>query len=100
MKILVTGSSGWLGRTLVPRLRRHGHVVMGIDQVPSEMTQIVGSIADRELARCHSHLQGRSDRSFGGSARAEHRDTCTDRLRFRERAGHAQLARGSGILAL
>jgi UDP-glucose 4-epimerase len=51
MKILVTASSGWLGRTLVPRLRRHGHVVTGIDQVPSEMTQIVGSIADRELVR-------------------------------------------------
>ena len=31
MNILVTGSSGWLGQTLVPRLRRDGHQVVGLD---------------------------------------------------------------------
>lgn len=51
MRILVTGSSGWLGQTLVPRLRREGHVVVGIDPVPAPTTQVVGSIAERELVR-------------------------------------------------
>jgi UDP-glucose 4-epimerase len=51
MRILVTGSSGWLAQTLVPRLRRAGHEVMGIDPVPAPTTQAVGSIADRALVR-------------------------------------------------
>ncbi len=51
MRILVTGSSGWLGQTLVPRLRRDGHEVVGIDPVPSATTDVVGSIADRGLVR-------------------------------------------------
>ena len=51
MRILVTGSSGWLGRTLVPRLRRDGHDVVGLDPVPAETTTVVGSIADRSLVR-------------------------------------------------
>ena len=51
MRILVTGSSGWLGQTLVPRLRRAGHEVVGIDPLPAETTEAVGSIADREFVR-------------------------------------------------
>jgi UDP-glucose 4-epimerase len=51
MRILVTGSSGWLGQTLVPRLLRAGHAVVGIDPVPAATTQAVGSIADRALVR-------------------------------------------------
>lgn len=51
MRILVTGSSGWLGETLVPRLRQAGHEVVGIDPVPSPTTRVVGSIADRALVR-------------------------------------------------
>jgi len=51
MRILVTGSSGWLGRTLVPRLRRDGHAVVGIDPVPAPTTNVVGSIVDRDLVR-------------------------------------------------
>jgi UDP-glucose 4-epimerase len=51
MRILVTGSSGWLGQTLVPRLRNAGNEVVGIDLLPAPTTQIVGSIADRELIR-------------------------------------------------
>ena len=51
MRILVTGSSGWLGQTLVPRLSREGHQVVGMDPVPSRTTQIVGPIDDRELVR-------------------------------------------------
>src|SRR5436190_16159278 len=49
MRILVTGSSGWLGQTLVPRLRSDGHEIVGLDPVPGETTTVVGSIADRAL---------------------------------------------------
>ena len=49
MRILLTGSSGWLGQTLVPRLSQEGHQVVGIDPVQSPTTQIVGSVADRDL---------------------------------------------------
>jgi UDP-glucose 4-epimerase len=51
VRILVTGSSGWLGQTLVPRLRRDGHEVVGLDPAPGQTTQIIGSIADRALVR-------------------------------------------------
>ena len=47
MRVLVTGSSGWLGRTLVPRLERDGHAVVGLDPVPAPTTELVGSVADR-----------------------------------------------------
>jgi UDP-glucose 4-epimerase len=51
MRILVTGSSGWLGQTLVPRLLQDDHQVVGLDPVPSPTTQVVGSVADRALVR-------------------------------------------------
>ncbi|TPI39712.1 NAD(P)-dependent oxidoreductase [Mesorhizobium sp. B3-1-9] len=49
MRILLTGSSGWLGGALKPRLEALGPHVVGLDPVPSARTQVVGSIADREL---------------------------------------------------
>jgi UDP-glucose 4-epimerase len=58
MRILVTGSSGWLGRTLVPRLERNGHVVVGLDPVPAETTQVIGSVTDPELVRETIHRRG------------------------------------------
>lgn len=48
MRILLTGSSGWLGQTLAPRLQRDGHEVIGLDPVPAPTTRVVGSIADRD----------------------------------------------------
>jgi len=51
MRILVTGSSGWLGQALVPRLRRDGHHIVGLDPVPAATTDIVGSITERETVR-------------------------------------------------
>jgi UDP-glucose 4-epimerase len=51
MRILVTGSSGWLGQTLVPRLIACSHEVIGIDPVPAPTTRVVGSVVDRELVR-------------------------------------------------
>jgi nucleoside-diphosphate-sugar epimerase len=47
MRILLTGSSGWLGRFLAPRLREVGHSVLGLDVAPGADTDIIGSVADR-----------------------------------------------------
>jgi len=47
MRILLTGSSGWLGRFLAPRLRAKGHQVTGLDVAPGADTEVIGSVADR-----------------------------------------------------
>ncbi|MEM8918127.1 MAG: NAD(P)-dependent oxidoreductase [Pseudomonadota bacterium] len=49
MKILLTGSSGWLGRFLAPRLRAKGHETIGLDVVDGYYTDVVGSVADKAL---------------------------------------------------
>jgi UDP-glucose 4-epimerase len=49
MRILLTGSSGWLGQTLAPRLRRDGHHVAGMDLRPGAHTSHIGSVTDRAL---------------------------------------------------
>ena len=49
MQILLTGSSGWLGRFLAPRLRQEGHEVTGLDIAPGADTDVLGSVADRRL---------------------------------------------------
>jgi UDP-glucose 4-epimerase len=48
MKILVTGSSGYLGTALVTKLQST-HDVIGIDVMPSSTTKHVGSVANREF---------------------------------------------------
>ena len=47
MRVLLTGSSGWLGRFLVPRLQTAGHRVVGLDVVAGDVTNVIGSVADR-----------------------------------------------------
>jgi nucleoside-diphosphate-sugar epimerase len=47
MRVLLTGSSGWLGRSLAPRLRADGHVVVGLDVSPGADTDVIASVADR-----------------------------------------------------
>lgn len=49
MKILLTGSSGWLGRYLAPLLIARGEEVIGLDIAPGTHTQVIGSVADRAL---------------------------------------------------
>jgi nucleoside-diphosphate-sugar epimerase len=49
VRLLLTGSSGWLGRFLAPRLREAGHDVTGLDLAPGADTDVVGSVADRAL---------------------------------------------------
>ncbi len=51
MRILLTGSTGWLGRHLAPLLQASGHTVTGLDVAPGPFTQIIGSVADRDLVR-------------------------------------------------
>lgn len=51
MKILVTGSSGHLGEALIRALRDTSHEVAGLDIVPSDFTDRVGSIVDRDFVR-------------------------------------------------
>ena len=49
MRVLLTGSTGWLGRYLAPMLRDAGHQVIGLDVAPGPDTRIVGSVANRAL---------------------------------------------------
>lgn len=49
MRVLLTGSSGWLGRFLAPALRAAGHTVTGLDAAPGPETHVVGSIASRAV---------------------------------------------------
>ncbi|TPG39156.1 NAD(P)-dependent oxidoreductase [Sphingomonas koreensis] len=49
MTVLLTGSSGWLGRFLAPALRAAGRTVVGLDVAAGPNTHIIGSVADRAL---------------------------------------------------
>lgn len=49
MNILLTGSSGWLGRHLAPLLQADGHCVVGLDVAPGLYTEILGGVDDRAL---------------------------------------------------
>jgi nucleoside-diphosphate-sugar epimerase len=49
MRILLTGSSGWLGRFLAPKLLEAGHQVTGLDVAPGSHTDVVGTVADAAL---------------------------------------------------
>ncbi|MFN3944942.1 MAG: NAD-dependent epimerase/dehydratase family protein [Allosphingosinicella sp.] len=49
MRLLLTGSSGWLGQVLAPRLVAAGHEVIGLDPAPGAFTSVIGSVAERAL---------------------------------------------------
>ena len=49
MNILLTGSSGWLGRYLAPLLVADSHHVVGLDVAPGAHTSLLGSVDDRTL---------------------------------------------------
>ncbi len=53
MKVLVTGSAGHLGEALVRTLKKTGHEVIGTDLLPSDFTNRLDSITDRDhIKRC------------------------------------------------
>src|ERR671916_304920 len=47
MRVLLTGSSGWLGRVLAPRVWGGGHEMGGFGVAPGADTDLIGSVADR-----------------------------------------------------
>jgi UDP-glucose 4-epimerase len=51
MRVLVTGSSGYLGQALAGALSSEGYGIVGLDVVGSPFTSVVGSIADRACVR-------------------------------------------------
>lgn len=48
MRVLLTGSSGWLGRFLAPLLRAEGNHVTGLDVAPGTHTDVIASVANRD----------------------------------------------------
>jgi nucleoside-diphosphate-sugar epimerase len=51
MKTLITGSAGHLGEALVRKFREAGRDAVGLDIQPSPFTDVVGSVADRDIVR-------------------------------------------------
>lgn len=49
LRIVVTGSAGYLGEALARHFSRRGDLVTGLDIVPSSFTTLVGSIADHKV---------------------------------------------------
>lgn len=58
MNLLLTGSSGWLGRYLAPLLAGDGYRVIGLDVAPGPNTNVIGSVADRALVARVMHERG------------------------------------------
>src|SRR5712691_619012 len=58
MKVLVTGSAGHLGEALIRTLKNTNHEVIGVDIVPSDFTNEVGSILNRDhVRRCMASVE-------------------------------------------
>lgn len=75
MKILVTGSSGFAGEILVPKLEKKGFDVIGLDFTPGKFTQIVHDIAKP------IQIENNTDAIIHLAARLEH-DRCTTKEYF------------------
>jgi nucleoside-diphosphate-sugar epimerase len=75
MRVLLTGSSGWLGRYLVPLLAENGHKVIGLDVAPGAYTEVVGAVAGRAL-RDRTELPFAHDPDYISPIIAQERDAC------------------------
>src|SRR5260370_17324734 len=58
MRVLITGSSGFLGDEIARQLRGAGHDTLGVDLRQGPHTDQVGDLADRALVRA---LVGQAD---------------------------------------
>ena len=72
MRVLVTGSSGFLGAALVRRLEADGVPVVGLDPVPAPTTRAVGSVAGRDLVRSVIREEGISAVVHAGALHKPH----------------------------
>src|SRR4051794_2236293 len=58
MKVLVTGSAGHLGEALIRTLKNSNHEVIGVNVVPSDFTNEVGSIINQDhVRRCMASVE-------------------------------------------
>jgi UDP-glucose 4-epimerase len=61
VNVVLTGSTGWLGRFLAPLLREQGHAVTGLDVAPGPDTQVLGSVHDPAAVQRAFAAAGRVD---------------------------------------
>ena len=47
MVILVTGSSGFIGNSLIPKLKKIGYDVVGLDHKPGENTDLIQDVSKK-----------------------------------------------------
>lgn len=68
-RVAVTGSSGKLGRTVVPHLLEHGYDVVALDRVPSPRADVASSVVDlTDFGQAVEAMSGIDDRHAGVDA--------------------------------
>lgn len=107
MKVMVTGSRGYIGSILVPMLRERGHDVVGLDSDLFRACTFLGEVDDAptvvkdvrdvtadDLAGCDAviHLAGLSNDPLG-----DYDPTLTDRINHKGSVKVAQAARAAGV---
>lgn len=107
MRVLVTGSTGYIGTVLVPMLMERGHEVVGLDTDYYSRCTFAGALADVPTLRVDVrdvelsalrgfdaiiHLAGLSNDPLG-----DYRPTLTEDINFKGSVRLAQLAKEVGV---